>query len=137
MRKFLVWTDGVRRELSPLSYREFERLGLYQKEGDTEQAFNRWLRHNDLHDPIDFNEDALVTARLELCTEPRTYAFSATEDVWCETSSWSSAAEAHQTCASDAPREALILAMAYKRVESQANFIDALEAYGNFSFSTS
>jgi hypothetical protein len=48
MRKYLDFEDDISWELSPLTYQEFERLGMWS--GASDICFGEWLRHNGYHE---------------------------------------------------------------------------------------
>lgn len=132
MRKFLVWADGDRRELTPLTFEEFVSLGLYT--GDDEHCYKVWLFKNELHDPSDLTEDALVKARLEFDnTTARGYLFDATgQDRWVSTLSLTGHGSENLT--PDQRANALNLGIDYRRT-TRREFITGLEAYNNYTYS--
>jgi hypothetical protein len=67
MKKFLVFNDGHKYELSPISYDEFMFMDNWRGTSDT--AFDKFLKMFNWRELEDFNEDALKEARIELVDE--------------------------------------------------------------------
>jgi hypothetical protein len=64
MKKFLVFNDGQRFELSPITYDEFIFMDKWKGTSDT--AFDKLLKLFNWRELEDFNEDALKEAYIEL-----------------------------------------------------------------------
>lgn len=71
MQKFLIFKDGQRYEISPVDYREFMALDLWQ--GASDMAFVAWLRHNQLVQIEDFTDEALAESDIEIHLTFRQY----------------------------------------------------------------
>lgn len=64
MRKFLVWPDGHKKELTPLTYEEFNVLNLWS--GSNDMAWKQWLYKNGYSEVDEFTVEALYEARFVL-----------------------------------------------------------------------
>lgn len=67
MKKTLVFKDGERAELSPLTYDEFVLRNIWLGGSDT--AFDSWKRKNGYVEISDYREEALEGATIELSPE--------------------------------------------------------------------
>ena len=74
MRKFIVFADGTKNELSPLTYNEFMNLELWT--GASDMAFDMWKRKNDLHEIDDFWDHVVEAAHIEIELTVRDYLFN-------------------------------------------------------------
>jgi hypothetical protein len=68
MKKYLVFLDGQRAELSPVTHEEFLRTHGWQ--GNSHEAFGSYLRLNGWSEIEDFSENALIGATVELVDFP-------------------------------------------------------------------
>jgi len=73
MRKFLVWPEeikrlgisaGMRDELSPLSFEEFDKACKWS--GANDIAWRHFLRHNHFNEIDNYSEEALMASELVL-----------------------------------------------------------------------
>lgn len=64
MRKFLVWPDGHKRELPPITYEEFKVLNLWSGSNDT--SWTQWLYKNGYSEVDGFTVESLYKARFVL-----------------------------------------------------------------------
>ncbi len=55
IRKFLVYADGERYELSPITYDEFILCKDLYKEGGSDIEFSKFLRDHEYHELSDFH----------------------------------------------------------------------------------
>lgn len=63
MRKFLVWPDGHKIELSPISFKEYMILGLW---GSSSESWDQWLRVNNYEEPESYCAEFLYKSVLVL-----------------------------------------------------------------------
>lgn len=64
MKKELIFSDGKRFTLSPLTYDEFVKLNLW--DGGSDSAWNRWCWHNGYVQLGDYKPEYLRTARIKI-----------------------------------------------------------------------
>ena len=74
MRKFLVYNDGQRYELSPIRYEEFVLCKELYKEGGSDIEFDAFLRKHEYHELNEFHlyheaEDRGLIAGVEYWVE--------------------------------------------------------------------
>lgn len=85
MRKFLIFDDGHRVELSPLTYKEFMTLDQWSY-GGSDMAFDAWLRRNGYVEASQYRQEALETAHFELsfdAIDPEKFYFqNGKDDEW-------------------------------------------------------
>lgn len=68
MRKYILFKDGQRAELSPVIYQEFLALDLWCGGSDT--AFDAWKRKNGFVEALDYRQEALKEAVFIVTEEP-------------------------------------------------------------------
>jgi hypothetical protein len=78
MRKFLKFHDGYRYEITPINYQEFMALDLWA--GASDSAYESWLRHNNLHELYNYNEESLEESTIEIESSLRNYEFNPNGD---------------------------------------------------------
>ena len=66
MRKILVFEDGDRWELTPISFEEFDAYAQWS--GSNDICYREFLRHNKFHELDSFDKDSLVNSKLVLET---------------------------------------------------------------------
>jgi hypothetical protein len=64
MRKFIIFENGHREELSPLTFEEFDQYNHWS--GANDIAFDQFLRHNKFHELEDFHRDVVMVAKIVL-----------------------------------------------------------------------
>lgn len=83
MRKYIVWEDGHKRELTPLSFKEFMVLDLWT--GGSDLAWSAWLHKNNFHEADSFNDEALDEGKFVITDEPLEFSkllFSVDGERW-------------------------------------------------------
>lgn len=83
MRKYIVWEDGDKRELTPISFKEFMALDLWS--GGSDLAWDAWLYKNNFCEADSFEDEALDIGKFVIADEPLDFSkilFSLDGETW-------------------------------------------------------
>lgn len=83
MRKFIKFDDGEIVELSPITYKEFMAIDIWN--GGSDIAYDEWLRKNGYVEADQYRIEALTTAKFIIVFEPispEKFLFSSEPDIW-------------------------------------------------------